>query len=109
MFFFYRNGWHFVTYTCEPTRFLPWLTNKFLALGGELKRRTIRDLGELIDDGYEIVINCSGLGARELVNDDTVTAVRGQVSRVTTFLIHTMNFIYIYLYFFPSLILFLIM
>ncbi|KAF7379574.1 hypothetical protein HZH66_014945 [Vespula vulgaris] len=78
----YVNGWHFVTYTCEPTRFLPWLTNKFLALGGELKRRTIRDLGELIDDGYEIVINCSGLGARELVNDDTVTAVRGQVSRV---------------------------
>ncbi|KAL2712211.1 D-aspartate oxidase [Vespula squamosa] len=78
----YVNGWHFVTYICEPTRFLPWLTNKFIALGGKLKRRTIRDLGELIDDGYEIVINCSGLGARELVNDDTVTAVRGQISRV---------------------------
>ncbi|XP_043487756.1 D-amino-acid oxidase [Polistes fuscatus] len=78
----YINGWHFVTYTCEPTYFLPWLTNKFVALGGELKRRKIRDLGELIEDGYEIVINCSGLGARELVNDDTMTAVRGQVSRV---------------------------
>lgn len=77
----YISGWNFVTYTCEPTRLLPWLTKKFVALGGKLVRKRIRDFTELIEDGYELVINCSGLGARELVDDDTVIPVRGQVSR----------------------------
>ncbi|KAK2579475.1 hypothetical protein KPH14_010789 [Odynerus spinipes] len=86
----YINGWHFVTYTCEPRRLLPWLTKKFVALGGELVRRKIRDLDELIEDGYELVINCSGLGARKLVGDNTVIPLRGQVSRASApWLMHT--------------------
>lgn len=71
-----------MTYTCEPTRLLPWLTEQFLAAGGKLEKRKIHALPELIDDGYDLVINCSGFGARELVDDNTVTSIRGQVTRV---------------------------
>ncbi|XP_015433999.1 PREDICTED: D-aspartate oxidase [Dufourea novaeangliae] len=79
----YKDGWMFVTYTSEPARLLPWLEETFVASGGELRRRKIETLHELIDDGYDSIINCSGLGARRLAGDITVTPVRGQVARVT--------------------------
>lgn len=72
----------FLTYTSEPVLLLPWLTKNFLAAGGKLQRRKIHALHELIEDGYDLIINCSGLDARRLVGDNTVTPVRGQVARV---------------------------
>lgn len=72
----------FLTYTCEPVRMLPWLTKRFLEAGGEVRKRKIRTLYELIDNGYDLIINCSGFGARELVGDNTVTSIRGQVAKV---------------------------
>ncbi|XP_054000093.1 D-aspartate oxidase [Hylaeus anthracinus] len=79
----YKEGWTFVTFTSEPVRLLPWLKEKFLGLGGEVRRRKVHALHELIDDGYDLIINCSGLGARELANDNTLVPIRGQVARVT--------------------------
>ncbi|XP_017879258.2 tubulin polyglutamylase TTLL13-like [Ceratina calcarata] len=78
----YKDGWNFLTYTAEPVYLLPWLTRKFEEAGGKLWKRKIRELRELIDEGYDLIINCSGLGARELVGDDTVVPIRGQVARV---------------------------
>ena len=73
----------FLTYTVEPIRLLPWLTRQFLDAGGELRKRKIHTLNELIDDGgYDLIINCTGLGARELAADNTVKCIRGQVARV---------------------------
>lgn len=80
----YKDGWMFVTYTGEPKRLLPWLMGKFVAAGGKFCRRKVEKLHELIDDdGYDLIINCSGLGARLLIADNTVMAIRGQVGRVT--------------------------
>ncbi|XP_076236568.1 D-aspartate oxidase-like [Calliopsis andreniformis] len=78
----YKDGWMFMTYTSEPTVLLPWLTKNFLAAGGKIRKRKIHKLHELAEDGYNLIINCSGLGARELVGDNTVTSIRGQVARV---------------------------
>ncbi|XP_076303870.1 D-aspartate oxidase-like [Lasioglossum baleicum] len=80
----YKDGWMFLSYTCEPITALPWLMKKFVAAGGQFHKRRVEKLHELIDDdGYDLVINCSGLGARLLAADNTVTAIRGQVARVT--------------------------
>lgn len=79
----YKQCWLFLTFTSEPVRLLPWLTEKFIGAGGKLRRRKVRVFQELIDDGYDLIINCTGLGARQLANDDTVTPIRGQVMRVT--------------------------
>lgn len=63
-------------------KLLPWLMNKFRSLGGTTRTRKINNLSELAEEGYGIVINCSGLGARELVGDLMVKPIRGQVTRV---------------------------
>lgn len=78
----YKQGWQFITYTAEPVLLLPWLMEKFVALGGKMERRNIKMLHQLAEEGYDLIINCSGLGARELVADKTMTSIRGQVYRV---------------------------
>ncbi|XP_012924417.1 D-aspartate oxidase isoform X3 [Heterocephalus glaber] len=49
--------------------------------GGLLLHRRIEDLWEL-QPSFDIVVNCSGVGSRELVGDATVFPVRGQVLQV---------------------------
>ena len=93
--YFCSGGWHFLTYTCEPIKLLPWLMKKFQSQGGKIKKRKLQTLEELKKENYDIVVNCSGLGARELVQDCLVTPVRGQVSRVINFpdIFEPMNFL----------------
>lgn len=55
---------------------------KFVILGGRMERRNIKTLHELAEEGYDLIINCSGLGARELIADKTMTPIRGQVYKV---------------------------
>jgi len=65
--------------TVDMSIHLPWLQTRLEALGGTLERRALASLDELDADA---VVNCAGLGARELAGDAGVSAVRGQVVRV---------------------------
>lgn len=58
-----------------PTH-LPWLRERFLAAGGVAETRTVADWAEA---RAPVVVNCAGLGARELVPDPAVRPVRGQL------------------------------
>jgi glycine/D-amino acid oxidase-like deaminating enzyme len=64
----------------EVRRYLPQL-QRFLERDPRVKfiKKKIHSLGELKDEA-DVVINCSGLGARDLVGDLTVRPARGQVS-----------------------------
>lgn len=55
---------------------LPWLRERLLAAGGVVEERTVTDLAAI---DAPVVINCTGLGARELVPDPGVRPVRGQL------------------------------
>ncbi|MGH3162188.1 MAG: FAD-dependent oxidoreductase [Streptosporangiaceae bacterium] len=55
--------------------YLSWLAGRVQALGGRVEQRVVRDLGEA---GADVVVNCSGLGARQLAGDETVEPVWGQ-------------------------------
>jgi D-amino-acid oxidase len=55
---------------------MPWLKSKFELLGGSIETRKISDFDELES---ELIVNCSGLGAREICHDEEVVPVRGQV------------------------------
>ncbi|MEV5972380.1 FAD-dependent oxidoreductase [Streptomyces sp. NPDC051921] len=55
---------------------LAWLRGRLEAAGGVLERRAVTDLAEA---GAAVVVNCAGLGARELVPDGGMRAVRGQL------------------------------
>ncbi|MFF1374724.1 FAD-dependent oxidoreductase [Streptomyces sp. NPDC058308] len=57
---------------------LAWLRERLRAAGGVLEERTVGRLAEPLAEA-PVVVNCSGLGARELVRDDAVYPVRGQL------------------------------
>ncbi|MEU3250583.1 FAD-dependent oxidoreductase [Streptomyces sp. NPDC006997] len=58
-----------------PT-YLPWLRERLTAAGGTVECRTVASLDEA---DAPVVVNCTGLGARTLVPDETVRPVRGQL------------------------------
>jgi len=51
------------------------------SVGIVFKQRELNSLKELIDD-YDIIINCTGLGARKLCDDRHLVSLRGQVLKV---------------------------
>ncbi|MFE9998096.1 FAD-dependent oxidoreductase [Streptomyces avermitilis] len=55
---------------------LRWLRERFTAVGGTVQARTVTDLAEA---EAPVVVNCTGLGARDLVPDTSVRPVRGQL------------------------------
>jgi D-amino-acid oxidase len=79
----YRYGLRFVVPLVEMPLYLPWLVEQVRAKGAELRAHHVRSLGELIEDGVDAIVNCSGLAARELVGDRSVYPVRGQIARVS--------------------------
>ncbi|MDH6223350.1 FAD-dependent oxidoreductase [Streptomyces sp. MJP52] len=57
---------------------LPWLRERFRAAGGVVEERAVSSLDEAAAEA-PVVVNATGLGARELVPDDSVHPVRGQL------------------------------
>ncbi|WP_133885255.1 FAD-dependent oxidoreductase [Streptomyces sp. BK208] len=55
---------------------LPWLRERLVRAGGVVEERSVTDLAEA---DAPVVVNCTGLGARDLVPDPAVRPVRGQL------------------------------
>jgi D-amino-acid oxidase len=69
------HAWTFAAPRVDPTLHMPWLLSK---LKHPIERRRLDTLDEVKRlPGH--VINCTGLGARTLVNDPRVTPLYGQV------------------------------
>ncbi|CAG8633657.1 9708_t:CDS:1 [Ambispora leptoticha] len=75
-----KFGVTFKTVTINPSVYLKFLLNTFLALGGNIERKEFLHLQDAILANTDIVINCTGLHSRTLggVQDTNVYAVRGQ-------------------------------
>ncbi len=76
-----RKGEVFVAPIAEMPIYLSYLYRRFLALGGVLRPRALAAPGEVFAETGR-VINCTGLGARELFGDAALYPVRGQLVRV---------------------------
>ena len=72
----YVFGWQFRAPVIEMQLYMPWLRSRVEALGGSFVQSFVEDLNEV---SGEVVVNCVGLGARELCGDEEVRPVRGQV------------------------------
>ncbi|MEU9859591.1 FAD-dependent oxidoreductase [Streptomyces sp. NPDC047971] len=57
---------------------LEWLRARFEAAGGVVERRAVTGFGEAAERA-RVVVDCAGLGARELVPDAGLRPVRGQL------------------------------
>ena len=71
----YRDGWSFTAPVIDMPVYLRWLNRRLETAGGTLTRMAL----DALPDRAELVVNCSGLGARRLAADEDLTPVRGQV------------------------------
>lgn len=77
-------GYSYTGLIVNPTVFLPWLTSRLKAQGVTFIQRTLTSLTELRDlIRADVIVNATGLGAKELVGDEKVYGVRGQTMFVT--------------------------
>ncbi len=77
----YRAGHAFVAPVVEMPIYLSYLMDRFAASGGSVHKRLLSSLGEVAGEA-RVVVNCVGLGARDLVSDASMEPIRGQIVRV---------------------------
>ena len=59
------------------------MTKRYLRNGGTIIERKIENLDDFVENSeYDVIINCTGLGSKNLLKDDKLHSIRGQVSRV---------------------------
>jgi D-amino-acid oxidase len=76
----YATGWHYSAPVISMPAYLDYLLDGLLARGGLLQLgRPLRDLSEAEAlTAAPVLVNCSGIGARELAADASLLPVRGQ-------------------------------
>ena len=74
----YADGVRLAVPVVDMPVHLPWLTARLRHAGVEVQHGVLERLEDAAPDA-DVVVNCAGLGAADLVADDAVTPVRGQV------------------------------
>jgi len=79
----FKYGWTFITAMIEGAKFLPYLQEELIDSGRvTLTQERVDHFRDLVGRGFDVVVNCTGIGARLLAEDDLVRPIRGQVMRV---------------------------
>ena len=66
----------------DTTIYLGYLANRFLKADGQIIENVCFEKLEDVDPKFDLVINCAGIGARELAHDADLESHRGQVAIV---------------------------
>ena len=69
-----------LTVIFNVTQYMETLTQRFHTSGGRLVRRSFGDASEILALREPVIVNCTGYGARELFDDETLAPVRGQIN-----------------------------
>lgn len=77
-----KKGEVFAAPIAEMPIYLEYLRRRFVSLGGLVRLRALASVAEAFAE-TDRVVNCTGLGARELFGDAEVYPVRGQLVRLT--------------------------
>jgi D-amino-acid oxidase len=78
----YRCAYEVPVFVADTPKYLAYLSNLFLELGGRIEREYIQALPDARMSGSDAVVNCSGYGAFTLCDDRTMDLVRGVVIEV---------------------------
>ncbi|HEX4697067.1 MAG TPA: FAD-dependent oxidoreductase [Candidatus Udaeobacter sp.] len=78
----FASGYFIRVPLMDTTIYLDYLADRFLAAGGSITGSAYFQKLEDVDEQFELVINCAGIGARELVADRDLEPHRGQVAIV---------------------------
>jgi D-amino-acid oxidase len=74
----YSHGYRFVLPAIDMPVYLGYLLARLKDAGGTLKQEAVASL-EVASGSVPMVVNCTGMGARELAHDPTLRPVRGQL------------------------------
>lgn len=74
----FRDGFAMTIPLTDTTIYLDYLRQRFAAAGGSIRICRLTALEEVSEE-FRLVINCAGIGARELAADDQLEPHRGQV------------------------------
>jgi len=74
-------GWTFTVPIVDTSVYLGWLEGRLRRAGVTVEIKRVASLAEA-GEAAPLVVNCSGLGARELAGDAALRPVRGQLVRV---------------------------
>lgn len=77
----YIHGIWYDTYLIETPLYLPFLMDRFQALGGTVSIQEVTEL-DALTAADRIVVNCSGVWAGQLADDPRVYPIQGQVIRL---------------------------
>jgi D-amino-acid oxidase len=78
----FKDGFSITVPLMDTTIYLDYLASRFLAAGGSVTANVFFEKLEDVDNKFGLVINCAGMGARELVHDVDLEPHRGQVAIV---------------------------
>lgn len=78
----WKYGSYFTTLLTECALYLPWASKKFTNAGGTFKQYKVDSLSSLSPE-YKVIVNCCGLGAKFLCDDNKMVPIRGQVIKVS--------------------------
>lgn len=78
----FKSGFSLRVPLMDTAIYLDYLANRFQKTGGEINANVCFEKLEEIDRTFDLVINCAGIGARDLVEDVDLEPHRGQVAIV---------------------------
>jgi D-amino-acid oxidase len=78
----FKSGFSLRVPLMDTTIYLDYLTARFRKAGGEIHADVRFEKLEDVDRKFDLVINCAGIGARELAQDADLEPHRGQVAIV---------------------------
>jgi len=78
----FKSGFSLRVPLMDTTIYLDYLANRFVAAGGSIAASVQFKQLEGVDRKFDLAINCTGMGARELVQDLDLEPHRGQVAVV---------------------------
>ncbi|MGH3717004.1 MAG: FAD-dependent oxidoreductase [Micromonosporaceae bacterium] len=78
----FGTGWRYTVPVIDMPLYLDYLLGRLRAAHGTVERHHIADVTGLTSV-HEVVVNCSGLGAREVAGDEAIYPIRGQLVVVT--------------------------
>jgi len=76
----WKSGYYFNSILVECRKYLPWLKKTIKAMGADIKLEKVDNMQSL-SGRFDMVFNCCGIGARELVGDKDVVPIRGVLIR----------------------------
>lgn len=77
----YVDGFAVESIVIDSSVYMDYLVAWFKRLGGKIVQKEVRDITEAAVES-KVVVNCTGLGSRDLVGDSSLYPVRGQTIKV---------------------------